>query len=577
MNDIPHSYTPHTENDVDKKICFGNDCFTSDAIKDIQATKHIEGNQIVASASAIVAPPVEARWDYHSEAVLTGPEGLMHGGLCATAERRQDGTIEFSFQGPIWEMDRATVRHFEPLGLSAVEIAYWFPLLTGLVRGAEVPGLTLDKELRPFLYAVPLAGLAANGKEKSLFVRDFGVASGVLDDTLGPILAASGIGKTELVWQPSVPKAWGVVFARDFVEAESLAYSRAQFTADLINIALRAGISHFDTRYDSKLLNWDVDLGKSTVALHPWILLLEQKNAKGWIRTIPLLERDWEADLDDGYSRISFFVKQFLEVSEEGDFMDQTGQRTLTDRERKLSVGIQRSLRWLRIASGEEGVGDQFMAIWISLESILNCLDYPGVFKGNRKCARDSIEQGLKMMGLPTQEDESLEISEEFVRRRVFQGEWPLRTKLAMFAQSCGIQLRPGDSELVRDLARLRGDVFHTGRNDPPVNDGQLRQLQYLIERLVVAASVCGYEDLEEETRHLLQFGEIGPKGGAAPLFLDGQRVPYTLRFINDEKGQPAMEFIIEGKVYSDKNADIGGPQAKDVASQVETSATKDS
>ena len=137
------------------------------------------------------------------------------------------------------------------------------------------------------------------------------------------------------------------------------------------------------------------------------------------------------------------------------------------------------------------------------------------------------------------------------------QNQWPLRTKLELFAKAWGVDLKPGDSELVRDLSRLRNEVFHDGRNDPSVSSQQLRQLQYLVERLVSAASVYGYEDIEEQNRYQLQFGEIGPEGGGAPLSLDGRDVPYVLRIVKDQEGRLVQEFVIEGKIYNELNSDV--------------------
>ena len=88
------------------------------------------------------------------------------------------------------------------------------------------------------------------------------------------------------------------------------------------------------------------------------------------------------------------------------------------------------------------------------------------------------------------------------------------------------------------------------------VSNEQLRLLQYLVERLVVAASIYGYEDLEEQSRHQLQFGTIGPMGGAAPLSLNGRDVSYSLRMVQDEEGLQC-EVSIEGKIYNAQNADI--------------------
>ena len=141
--------------------------------------------------------------------------------------------MSFSFEGALWEFERSSVKNIEIFGMSNLEVAYWFPQLTGLVRGVEVPGLSLDEEFRPFLYAVPLQGLSAAGTKKFFFFRDFGVTSGDKDDVFQPLLNDSNIGKTESVWGSDVPKAWGVVFARDLIEAEALALNRARFTADL--------------------------------------------------------------------------------------------------------------------------------------------------------------------------------------------------------------------------------------------------------------------------------------------------------------------------------------------------------
>ena len=123
--------------------------------------ERIEGNHIVNSSSATVNVPAEARWDYHSEAVLQGPNDLFHKGMCVKATSQLDGSKEFSFEGTLWELEQATVKNIEIFGMSHLEIAYWFPQLTGLVRGVKVDGLTLNAELRPFLYAVPLSGLTA--------------------------------------------------------------------------------------------------------------------------------------------------------------------------------------------------------------------------------------------------------------------------------------------------------------------------------------------------------------------------------------------------------------------------------
>ena len=286
-------------------------------------------------------------------------------------------------------------------------------------------------------------------------------------------------------------------------------------------------------------------------------MLLDQKSQKGWIRTIPLVEVDSSIDLEGGYERISFFAERFLDVSEAGDFMDQANKRILSARERRLSAGIQRSLRWLGVASNEESMGDQFIAAWISLESILDSLEYPDVFGGDREPVRIALKEAISALSLPRQSTHSLSISEEMIEGRALQNQWPIRTKLSLFAKACGIRLKPNDSALVRDLSRTRNEIFHAGRSDAPVSKEHLRQLRYLVERLVVAISVYGYEDIEERSRHELQFGEIGAEGGGAPLSLNGRDVPYTFRLTQDAAGNQTEELVIEGKIYNRQNSNI--------------------
>ncbi len=558
MSTTTDSDSSETTRNIERPgFCFGDDCFPREAVRSSQITRHQEGSHLFTTALATVVPPDNSRWDYHAETALSEDGELIQAGICLKSKRKADGSVEFSLHDLSWEFGRAFLKNIRFFGMSSQEIRYWLPQLTGLVRGAHVSGLKLDTELRPFLYAVPLKGLSSKGRSISFAVHDLGVTSGKHDDIFEPLLAQMGSEGPESVWHASVPKAFGVVFARDMLQAESYALDRARFAADLIGFALRAGISHFETRYESKPLMWDAEMGRSVISLHPCILLREAKTVKGWIRSIPLIENQSEIGLEDTYKRINSFGEHFLSASRAGDIEDQTGQRALSGRERKLSTGIQRSLRWLGIASDEGNINDRFIATWIALESILDSIEYPGVFEGDRKPVRDIIRQKIREISLPNTTEELLTISADLLEGRLLQNQWPLRKKLDMFAKACGIELRRDDSLLVRDLQYRRGKILHAGRDDSPVSSKQLRQLEHLVERLVAAASVGGYEDLEDGVRHQLQIGQIGSEGGAAPLFLDGRRVPYSLRLVRDQKGLYIREYIVDGKIYSEKNADM--------------------
>lgn len=533
------------------KLCFGIDCFPGDAILSVDATDWMEGRHIAKSITAVVAPPDSFRWNYQAETFCSKDGKTIHRGFCVKSNVEMDGSVEMFLRGYEWELDQVTISGFEPFGMSTKEVMYWLPQIDAMVSGVEVPDFAPNMELRPFLYAVPLRGLSVEGKVKSIIAEDFGITSGEDDNILGPVIDATKTGQEETVWDVGAPKAWGVVFARDFLEAEGLALERAQFTADLINVALRTGISHFSTRYDAELLEWNAVHGRTTVALQPWLLIMEEEEKKGWIRTVPLVESNAETDLEKGYSRISFFIDRFRDISSFGGYKDQTGIRELTERERKLYRGVQRSIRWMGIASNEESIGDQFIAAWIALEAILESVEYPKVFGGERRKVRSQIEDAIESVNLPKQSDELLSITQNMIKSRAFSGHWSVRKKLEIFAISFGIKLEPIDTKLVSDLQRLRSQALHSGQYDCPISRGELIQLQYLVERLVAAATVGGYEDIEDDETPNFSFGTVGPMGGARPLFLDDRPVPYTMRFRRNEEGQLEQEYLVEGKIHN--------------------------
>lgn len=546
------------ESDLEQsRMCFGNDCFPNGSLLNVRLSQSLKGKQIVQNIYATVAPPDGFVWDYHADMSLYKSDSIVHRGVCLKSERVSNGSIRFDSQDFGWEYEQLLVNKIQFFAMSELETAYWLHMLIDIAKEVEIPGYEPDRELRPFVYTVPLKGLMPNGQAISFFKGDSGLASGSYDDLFGPLLTKSELTKDEKVWAEDSPKTWGVVIANDHLEAERIALDRAQLTADVVNLALRTGVSHFKTRYEDILLEWNAEIGRSHVSLHPWVCLLEVNTNKGWVRTVPLVDRESQVNLEEGYERIKLFIEKISDVFQAGDIEDQTGQRELSDREQKLISGIQRSLRWLSVASNEIRKEDQFIATWISLESLLNSIEYPGVFNGKRKKYRSEIKRAIDELSLPKNPEEELSLSEELIKNRVFQNEWPLRTKLVLFAKSFGIQLNTDDSSLVGELQLLRSRILHGGMNDNLNVNGQLRRLQYLVERLILAASICGYEDLEEDSPLQLQRGEIGPQGGAMPLFIDNKRVPYSLRITEDKDGRQTLEFIVYGKIYRRRIEDI--------------------
>ena len=159
----------------------------------------------------------------------------------------------------------------------------------------------------------------------------------------------------------------------------------------------------------------------------------------------------------------------------------------------------------------------------------------------------------LRRIEFPKATNDLLSITTEMIENRMLDGRWPTRRKLAIFARAFGIDLQPNYTAIVREMAETLGNVFHAGDDEPTLSSAQLRQLRYLVERLVVAASIGAYQDLED-CHHDIQFGEIGPGGGFAPMFVDGKEVRYDIHVARDEYGELRGEWLAEGKIYTDKD-----------------------
>ena len=232
----------------------------------------------------------------------------------------------------------------------------------------------------------------------------------------------------------------------------------------IINLALRTGMSHFDTRYSGDLIDFDAETSLEPVSLHPWIMIRETSQLKGWVRVIPTAKLESEISLDNSLERIRFFLSKFDRASESGDVHDQLGRRQLSAREKRLSSGIKRTLRWLNIASGEDDERDRFTATWIALESILNSITYPGVFDGERSALKDEITREVRKVSLPSTSRQSLDITKDMLENRILQNNWSLPRKLPIFAESLGVNLKPDDKKLVGMLSRARNTILHGGR-----------------------------------------------------------------------------------------------------------------
>ena len=325
----------------------------------------------------------------------------------------------------------------------------------------------------------------------------------------------------------------------------------------IINLALRTGMSHFETRYGGEPIAFGAETSLTPVSLHPWIIIRELSQVKGWIRKLPTAKLEAETSLDDSLDRIRFFLSEFSGASESGDIHDQLDRRQLSARERRLLLGATRALRWLNTASSEEDIRDRFIATWIALETILNAITYPGVFEGDRAPLKDEIKREVRRIDIPDTTQEALAITTEMLENRILQNNWSLPRKLPIFAESLGIKLEQKDKKLIGKLSRARNKILHEGDGSPNLSQEQVNELRYLVERLIVGVSIGGYEDVEDGI-HAFHIGMIGPEGGGAPISIDGKDdVPYEFRATRNDQGQLVGEWIAEGKIYSDRNVEL--------------------
>ena len=545
-----------TKKIISPRLEIGSESFAENQIASAQIHTHQDGHSEFRSASVTLNPPFEGRWDYHGRVRIYEHDALVLTGICSKARLGETGTINLELRGPFWHLERTALRGFGTFGMSNRENFYWVNKVTDPDKNPIVEGLEHETTLRSFMFAVPLKNLKSSA-QGVLLTTDTGIASHEYENVFEPILAQFEEIKGIPAWNDEIPKIFGFVFAENLLHADYVARNRSESMVGIINLALRTGMSHFQTRYGGDPIAFEAETTLAPVSLHPWIIIRETSLLKGWIRTIPTAKMISETNLDDSLDRIKFFLSEFNMTSESGDIHDQLGKRQLSVRERRLSLGTNRALRWLNTASSEDDIRDSFTAIWIALEAILNAIIYPGVFDGDRASLRDDIQRMLRKVALPNTIQESLAITTDMLENRILQNNWSLTRKLSIFTESLGLTLKRDDKKLVGKLSRARNTILHEGDGRPDLSQTQVNQLRDLVERLIVGVSIGGYEDLGVGT-HKFHIGPIGPEGGGAPISIDGKEdVPYEFRATKNNQDQLVGEWIVEGKIYSDKNIEF--------------------
>lgn len=531
------------------RVELGDFTFPNESLGKVKLRESLDGNIVVKRVTIDISHPPKATWDYHEAGRIYLGGVLRMTGVCTEARPNEDGSITLEIAGIDWIMQESFITGFWAFGMPDLEILYWFQRIATPEIPIEVEGLDLDESLRPFMYAVPVKGLSSSGAGTGLAINDSGIASHDWDNIFQPLLDRLEAARDREYWQAKTPKIFGVVLARNLMEAETLSLKRANTTLDLINFACSNGISHFVTRYEETPLPWDAKAA-TAISLYPCILVRELQTAKGWIRDLPGIRANSNADLPQCVPSIKLIAENLAVIHRYGDLREQKGETTLSQREQKLFGGIQRALRWLTISTDEHDTTDQLIATWTALEAVLNSAEYPQVFSGPRAEVGQAIKERLADVPIPQVDNPLLSITTEMLLNRVLQGQWSLKTKLQIFAASFGIELDDKDADLVGRLHKVRSSALHTGSAADNLTKHDIRSLQNLVRRLIMATAIGGYQDLESQISGF-HFGEIGPEGGAAPLFIDGEQVPYTLTGRTTEDGDFTLEVVTGGKYYN--------------------------
>ena len=410
---------------LNPRLEVGGETFLEEWVRSAQLHLHEDEFSEFRSASVTLNPPFDGRWDYLAETRLYEDGNLIITGICSGASHGSEGRLHLKIWGPVWYLERTTLRNLGTFGMSNKENFYWAAKLTNPVTGAVGPvveGLELDTTLRPFMFAVPLQNLKSSAKG-ILLTADTGIASHEYENVFRTILTQFKEIEGVLAWSDENPKIFGTVFAENLLQADQTARDRAELMIGIINLALTTGMSHFDTRYRGELIDFNAETSLTPVSLHPWIIIRETSQVKGWIRERPTAKLESETNLGDSLDRIRFFLSKFDRASESGDVHDQLGRRELSARERRLSLGTKRALRWLNFASSEDDIRDRFTATWIAFESILSSIIYPGVFEGERATIREEIRREVRKIILPNATRESLAITTEMIEGRLTQNQ----------------------------------------------------------------------------------------------------------------------------------------------------------
>ena len=510
-------------------------------------------------AESTLRPDPAKRWSYHQTLELYRGDHCLDRGRCVDATWTDSKTLlKVRWSDFSWDLDSIMLRRCVTLNMRGPEQAYWLVRLMHSGKDPDILGFAPDTTLRLFRYAVPLTGLSNGDSARLVGHSDFGVTSSDPNDPTNRLIAQLTKDVDRDSWAVDVPKIFGGVVARTPLEAEAHALRRARFAADLLTFAVHTGASHFDTTYDTQHLDWAAIDSIAAVSTQPWLLLFEATTLKGWIRSVPLTFIGRRTRLGAIRKRVRTFLNNFSRVAASGDAAEQLQiNAPRAAREDRISKAVQTAVHWLAEAARMPEDDDyRLLPVWTALEAVLSAIEYPPVFDKRRLDIKRQLLAAIN--GIEGADVDEIAPLKDLLRTRLLNNAWPIRRQLELFAEAFGVRLHAGDSEVVKRLARIRGQAVHTGGAPVEGLGCEIEQLRYLVDRLVMAASVCAVRAPTKDEGYAIKIVGLEPgTTGAATIYIDGKEVPYTLRSKSKPDGTQAMVVTSDGLIYDDSNSVI--------------------
>ena len=251
-------------------------------------------------------------------------------------------------------------------------------------------------------------------------------------------------------------------------------------------------------------------------------------------------------------------MRHFQRVATSGDAIEHLEFSARSVRENRIAKAVQTAVHWLAEAARTLEDEYRLLPVWTALEAVLCAIEYPPIFDKRYVHIKKALRTAIDDIYDDEDKTDKAGVVRDLLKGRLLNNTWPIPTRLELFAKTFGVTLHEGDTEVVKRLGRIRGQVVHTGGHRADGLGCEIAQLKYVVERMIMAASVCGVRVSTGDKKHVIKTLGIEPDAtGAASIYIDGEEVPYTLSWKRRPDGSEAMVIQSDGQIYDESNSVI--------------------